>query len=59
VESKQQTLIMQLRRRFGRKVTSAMVTTIERTKDLGTLDEWLGNFADAQRVEDVGIPGKK
>jgi hypothetical protein len=59
VRAKQQTLVMLLRRKFGRKVTSVLVTTIERTKDLPTLDTWLGNLLDAQRVEDVGIPGKK
>jgi hypothetical protein len=59
LEAKQQTLVMLLRRKFGRKVTAAIVAAIERTKDLPTLDTWLGNILDANRVEEVGIPGKK
>jgi hypothetical protein len=35
------------------------VASIERTRDLAMLDEWLGNVIDAQRLDDVGIPGKK
>jgi hypothetical protein len=58
LRAKQQTLVMQLRRKFGRKVTAATVAAIKRTKDLATLDAWLNNFVDANRVEDVGIPGK-
>jgi hypothetical protein len=59
LESKRQTLLMQLRLKFGRKVPSAMVTIIQRTKDLSTLDTWLGNIVHAQQLEDIGIPGKK
>jgi hypothetical protein len=59
LQAKQQTLVMQLRRKFGRKVTSAIVAAIERTRDLATMDTWLSNFVDANRVEEVGIPAKK
>lgn len=59
LEGKQQSLVMLLRRKFGRKVTSAVVASIEKTEDIATLDEWLGNILDAQTLEEVGIPVKK
>jgi hypothetical protein len=59
LRAKQQTLIMQLRRKFGRKVTAAVVAAVERTKDVATLDGWLSNVVDARQLEAVGIPGKK
>ena len=58
-KAKQQTLLLQLRHKFGRKVTSAMAQHIERTKDAQTLDQWLGNILDAETLEEVGIPVKK
>src|SRR5207248_3045825 len=55
LEAKQQTLLLQLRRKFGKKVTSAIVANIERTKDLDMLDEWLGNVVDGKTLEEVGV----
>ncbi len=59
LEAKQQTLILQLRRKFGKKVTSALVSQIENTGDLAALDAWLGNILHAETLEKVGIPRKK
>jgi hypothetical protein len=50
---------LQLRRKFGRKVTPEIVANIRRTKDLPTLNDWLGRFAEANALEDVGIPVRK
>src|SRR5437016_2241877 len=43
LEAKLETLVSLMRRKFGRKVTSAFVAQIAKTTDLHTLDEWLGN----------------
>jgi hypothetical protein len=56
VEGKQETLLLQLRRKFGRKVTPDIVANVRKTKELETLDEWLGRFVEADAIEDVGIP---
>jgi predicted transposase YdaD len=58
VEAKQQTLVLLLRRKFGRKLTTAVTGVIQATRDLPTLDEWLGNVLDADTLEEVGIPGR-
>jgi hypothetical protein len=54
VQSRQQTLIRQLRRRFGR-VPRATEQLIRATQDTTRLDAWLDNFATAQTLADVGI----
>jgi hypothetical protein len=59
LEAKQQTLIALLRRKFKRKVATAITATIENTSDIDKLDEWLGNLLDAKTVEEVGIPLEK
>jgi hypothetical protein len=59
LEAKQQTLLLQLRRKFKKKVTPAVVSSIERTTDIATLDEWLGNLLDANTLGEVGIPVRK
>jgi hypothetical protein len=59
VQARQDTLLLLLRRKFGKKVTSAVVANVRRTKDPQILDQWLGNVLDAQRLDDVGIPSKK
>jgi hypothetical protein len=58
-KGKQETLLLLLRRRFGKKVTPAIVATVRKTVDLGTLDEWLVRFVEADAIEDVGIPMRK
>jgi hypothetical protein len=57
VEGKQETLVFQLRRKFGRRLTPAITAVIEGTREVRTLDGWLGNVLDADTLEDVGIPG--
>jgi hypothetical protein len=59
LRAKQQTLVMLLQRKFGRMVPAAAVAAIKRTKDVATLDTWLCNLVDANRVKDVGISGKR
>jgi hypothetical protein len=59
LKGKQETLLLQLRRKFGKKVTPAMVANIRRTKKLESLDEWLGRILEADALEDVGIPVRK
>jgi hypothetical protein len=54
IHSRQQTLIRQLRRRFGR-VPRATVQLIRATEDTARLDAWLDNFATGQTLADVGI----
>jgi hypothetical protein len=55
LEAKQQVVVMLLRRKFGRKANAAVVAKVRTTKDLQTLDQWLGNIIDADTVEEVGI----
>jgi hypothetical protein len=59
LEAKQQTLLLLLRRKFGKKLTAAIKETIEKTTDLDKLDDWLGNILDADTLADVGVPLKK
>ncbi len=54
IHSRQQTLVRQLRRRFGR-VPRATEQLIRATQDVARLDAWLDNFATAQTLADVGI----
>jgi hypothetical protein len=54
IHSRQQTLVRQLRRRFGR-VPRATEQLIRATQDTARLDGWLDNFATAQTLTDVGI----
>jgi len=48
-----------LRRKFGKKVTRDIVAGIQRTRDVHTLDDWLGRFVEAEELEDVGILVRK
>jgi predicted transposase YdaD len=59
LEAKKQTLLLLLRRKFGRKLTVTVKDNVEKTTDLARLDEWLGNVLDANTLADVGIPLKK
>jgi hypothetical protein len=60
LQERQQMLVSLLRHKFSRKVTAAMVSRIERTKDLDQLEKWSLNFAKADTIDEVGIiPGKK
>jgi hypothetical protein len=59
IEGKQETLLLQLRQKFGNKVTRAVAASIHRTRDLRMLDEWLGNVVAADALEDVGVSVRK
>ena len=59
LKAKQQTLVFLLRRKFGKKVTSAIVSNVKKMKDVAILDEWLGNVIDATTLDQVGVPIKK
>ena len=54
IETRQQTLIRQLGRRFG-SVPSELVNVVETTNDSDQLDEWLDRFATAETLEEIGI----
>jgi hypothetical protein len=54
IKKSQQTLIRQLRRRFG-DVPDELVATIRATDDPEQLDEWLDRFATAETLDEVGI----
>lgn len=54
IKNRQQTLIRQLKRRFG-DVSVAVSATIRATDDPDQLDEWLDRFATAESLDDVGI----
>jgi hypothetical protein len=54
ISALQRVLLRQLRIRFGKvpKVTERLITT---TRDIAQLRTWLGRFATATSLEDVGI----
>jgi hypothetical protein len=54
LHSRQQILLRQLRRRFGR-LPAAVKQEISASTDIARLDQWLNNFATAQTLADVGI----
>jgi hypothetical protein len=55
VQSRQQTLIRQLRQRFGR-VPRPVEQAIRATNDVASLDTWLDAIVIADTLKDVGIP---
>jgi hypothetical protein len=54
IHSRQQTLVRQLRRRFG-PVPRAPEKLIRATEDTARLDAWQDKFATAQTLADVGF----
>jgi len=54
IRKSQQTLIRQLKRRFG-DVPDELASTIRATGDVEQLDAWLDRFATAQTLDEVGI----
>jgi len=56
IERSQQTLIRQLRRRFG-EIPEEMACTIETTRDMAELELWLDNVVTASSLEGVGVGG--
>ena len=43
----------------GPLLPSAILANIKKTRDVNTLDEWLGNILDADTLEEVGVPLRK
>jgi hypothetical protein len=54
LHSRQQTLLLQLRERFGR-VPRSVEQVIRSTDDVARLDAWLKRFVSAQTLADMGI----
>jgi len=54
IETRQQTLLRQLRKRFG-DVSSDLVRIVESTTDVEQLDTWLDRFATARTLEELEI----
>jgi hypothetical protein len=54
IETRQQTLIRQLRRRFG-KLPAKVIRSINATTATEQLDEWLDRFATAQTLKELDI----
>ena len=56
VKARQQTLLRQLRHRFG-NVPEVIAGAVNGCRDVQQLDAWLDNFATARALADVGIGG--
>ena len=54
LKKSQQTLLRQLKRRFG-DLPDELCSAIRAANDPEQLDEWLDRFATAEALEDVGI----
>mgnify|MGYP001767647734 CR=1 FL=1 len=54
IKKSQQTLIRQLKRRFGH-VPDELSSAVRATSDPEQLDAWLDRFATAETLEEVGI----
>ena len=58
VETRQQTLIRQLRKRFG-DVPRGVVRAVESTTDVARLDDWLDRLVIANTLDELEIPPVK
>jgi predicted transposase YdaD len=58
IKTRQQTLVRQLRKRFG-TVPRGVVRAVESTTDVAKLDDWLDRFATADTLDDLQIPAAK
>lgn len=55
VKTRQQTLVRQLRKRFG-EVPDSVVRAVHATTDVHQLDDWLDRFATASSLDELEIP---
>ena len=55
IETRQQTLVRQLRRRFG-DVPASAVSAVEATTDVEQLDTWLDRLVTASTLDELEIP---
>jgi len=58
VGTRQQTLLRQLRRRFG-DVPAGVVNTVQATSDVDQLDDWLDRLVTADTLDELEIPAEK
>jgi len=58
IETRQQTLVRLLRRRFD-SVPPGVVATVESTADVDQLDDWLDRLVTAETLDELGIPEAK
>jgi hypothetical protein len=56
IETRQQTLVRLLRRRFG-DVPADLVSAVEATTDVEQLDTWLDRLVTAGTLDELEIPG--
>ena len=55
VAGKQESLLLLLRKRFGKRVTARVVKRVHSTENISQLDGWLENCLDAETLEDVRL----
>ena len=55
VAGKQESLLLQLRKRFGKRVTARVVKLVHSTENISRLDAWTENILDAKSIQDVGL----
>lgn len=58
VETRQQTLVRQLRKRFG-DVPRGVVRAVESTIDVARLDDWLDRLVTADTLDELEIPAAR
>jgi len=58
IKTRQETLVRQLRKRFG-DVPRGVVRAVQATTDVAQLDDWLDRFATADTLDDLGIPAAR
>ena len=58
VQTRQQTLVRLLRKRFG-GIPLGVVSAVESTTDVDQLDGWLDRFATADTLDELDIPEVK
>jgi len=58
VGTRQQTLVRQLRRRFG-DVPAEVVNTVQATSDVDQLDDWLDRLVTADTLDELEIREEK
>ncbi|MBM4095097.1 MAG: hypothetical protein FJ276_37680 [Planctomycetes bacterium] len=56
VQTRQHTLVRQIRKRFG-DVPVGVLKTVASTSDIGQLDTWLDRLVTANTIDELEIPG--
>ena len=55
VTGKQDSLLPQLRKKFGKRVTARVVKHVQSTDNISRLDAWSENILDAKTLQEVGL----